>query len=99
MGLIISLIIIGMVLILRHQTHIASFVGTLHILHGDILLAIEIYREQIHIAPEDILNVVQLLVEDNVATFEQRIHRVSRNINRTVALGQVGDMDKVDGLV
>ena len=29
--------------------------------------------------------------------FEQRVHRVAHDIDGTVALGQVGDMDEIDG--
>ena len=55
-------ILIGVVLILAHKAHTALYIRLLNILNGDILLAIHIDREQIHIAPEDISNVTQLLV-------------------------------------
>jgi hypothetical protein len=37
------------------------------------------------------------LVEDDVAAFEQRIHRIAHDVDRAVAFGEVGDVDEIDG--
>lgn len=40
---------------------------------------------------------LSLFVKYDVAAFEQRVHRVAHDIDGTVALGQVGDVDEIDG--
>ena len=89
---------ICVMLVLADKLYIPLVLRLLHILNRNILLAIDIYREQIHIAPEDIAHIVELLIQNNITTLKQRIHRVANNIYRTIALRQVGDMYKVDWL-
>ena len=72
-------------------------VGFLNVFHRHVLLAVDVDRQQIHVAPEDVADVVQLLVEDDVAAFEQRIHRIAHDVDRAVAFGEVGDVDEIDG--
>ena len=91
-------LLVGMVLILAHKADITLLLRLLDILYGDVLLAIHIYRQEIHIAPKYIPNTVKLLIQYNIATLYQWIHRVTYNIYRTIALWQVRDMDMVDGL-
>ena len=79
-------ILICVVLILAHQTHVALKLRLLNILNRDVLLAIHIYREKVHITPEYIAHVAKLLIEDDVATLEQRIHRITNDIYRAIAL-------------
>ncbi len=71
-------------------------VGFLDVFHRDVLLAVDVDREQIHVAPEDIRDVRKLLVEHDVAALEQGIHRVAHDVDGSVALRQVGDVDVVD---
>ena len=92
-------LLVGVVGILAHQLDVAFAIRLLDILHRDVLLTLQIERQQIHITPKDIARIVQLLVEHNVATLQQRVHTIARNVDRTVALGQVGDMNLVDRFV
>ena len=90
-------ILVGMVRVLAHQFDAAVVFGFLDVFHRDVLLAVDVDRQQIHVAPEDVADVVQLLVEDDVAAFEQRIHRIAHDVDRAVAFGEVGDVDEIDG--
>ena len=55
-------LLIGVVLVLAYKAYIALVLRLLNILHCDILLAINIYREKVHIAPKYIPNIMQLLI-------------------------------------
>ena len=86
-----------MVRVRAPQPHTVGTFGFLDVFHGDILLAVDVDREQVHVAPEDVVDVVQLFVKDDVAAFEQRVHRVAPHVEGSVAFGQVRDMDEIDG--
>ena len=55
-------LLVGVVLVLAYKADVALMLRLLHILNGDILLAVDIYREEVHIAPEDVAHVVKLLI-------------------------------------
>ena len=59
-----------MVRVLAHEFHIPLAVGFLNVFHRHVLLAVDVDRQQIHVAPEDIVDVAQLFVEYDVAAFE-----------------------------
>ena len=50
----------------------------------------DVDREQVHVAPEDVADILELFVKYDVAAFEQRVHRVAHDIDGTVALGRWG---------
>ena len=50
-------LLIGMMLILTYQTHKTLMLRLLNILYGDILLAVDIYGEQIHVSPKYVANI------------------------------------------
>jgi hypothetical protein len=87
-----------MVLILANKADITSTVRLLDILDGYILLAIDVNREQVHIAPKDILEALKLLVENNIATLQKWIHRISYHIDSSVTLWQIWNVDIIDRL-
>ena len=85
-----------MVRVLAHELHAPLVFGLLDILDRHVLLAVDIDREQVHVPPEDVLDAAYLLVEHDVAALEQRIHAVAHHVDRTVAAGQVRNVDVVD---
>ena len=86
-----------MVGILADEFDVTLAVGFLDVFHRDVLFAVDVDRQQVHVAPEYVVDVAQLLVQHDVAAFEQRIHRVAHYIYRAVAFRQVGDVDEVYG--
>ena len=90
-------LLVGVVGILADEFHIPFALGLLDVLHRNVLLAVDIDRQQVHVAPKNVADIVQLFVEYDVAAFEQRIHRISHDVDRAVAFGQVGDMDEING--
>ena len=91
-------LLVGVVGVLAHQLDISLALRLLDVLDGDVLLAVDVNREQVHVAPEDVVDIVQLLVEHDIAALEQRIHRVAHHVDGAVALRQVGDVDVVHRL-
>ena len=63
-------VLVGVVRVLAHEFHIPLAVGFLNVFHRHVLLAVDVDRQQIHVAPEDIVDVAQLFVEYDVAAFE-----------------------------
>ena len=84
--------------ILAHQSDAPLLVGLLDIFDRNVLLAVDVDRKQLHIAPENVVDVVQLLVQHDIAAFEQRIHAVAYDINRPVALRQIRNVDVIHRL-
>ena len=62
----------------------------------DVLFAFVAERDEVHLAPDDVVIVLDLFVHHDVARLEQRVHRVAPHVNGSVAAGQVGDRDIVD---
>ena len=81
--------------ILADELDAAGFLGFLDIFDGHVLLAVDVDRQQIHVAPENIVYVAYLLIEDDIAAFEQRIHAVADHVDRPVAARQVRNVDVV----
>ena len=92
-------LLVGVVGVLADELHESGAVGFLDVLHGDVLFAVDVDREQVHVAPEDVVDVLELLVEDDVAAFEQRVHRIADDVDGAVALGEVGDVMKLTGFM
>ena len=88
-----------MVGVLADELHMSGPFGFLDVLYGDVLFAVDVDREEVHVAPEDVVDVFELFVEDDVAAFEQGVHRVSDDVDGPVALREVGDVDEVDGFL
>lgn len=60
----------------------------LDILDGDEFVAVDVERNEVHFAPENTeFEVVDLLVEDDVAALEQGIHRIAPDVDGAVAGG------------
>ena len=83
--------------VLTDEFHVPFPLGFLDVFDRDVLFAVDVDREQVHVAPEDVADILELFVKYDVAAFEQRVHRVAHDIDGTVALGQVGDVDEIDG--
>lgn len=88
-------ILVGMVRVLAHQLDAAVVFGFLDVFHRYVLLSVDIYREQVHVAPKNVVNAVHLFVQYDVSAFEQGVHAVSDDVDGPVALGQVGNMDVI----
>lgn len=88
-------ILVGMVRVLAHQLDAAVVFGFLDVFHRYVLLSVDIYREQVHVAPKNVVNAVHLFVQYDVSAFEQGVHAVSDDVDGPVALGQVGNVDVI----
>ena len=53
---------VGVVLVLAHELNEAGVLGFLNIFNGDILFAVDVDREEVHIAPKYITHVGELLI-------------------------------------
>lgn len=89
-------ILVGMVRILADEFDAAVVLRFLDVFYRDVLFAVDVDREQVHVAPKDIVDAVHLLVQHDVAALEQGIHAVADDVNGSVAFGQVGNVDIVD---
>ena len=86
---------VGVMGVLTDEFHVPFPLGFLDVFDRDVLFAVDVDREQVHVAPEDVADILELFVKYDVAAFEQRVHRVAHDVYRTVAFGQVRDMDVV----
>ena len=81
--------------ILADEFDAAGFLGFLDIFDGHVLLAVDVDRQQIHVAPENIVYVAYLLIKYDIAALEQRVHAVADHVNRPVAARQVRNVNVV----
>ena len=67
---------VGVMGVLTDEFHVPFPLGFLDVFDRDVLFAVDVDREQVHVAPEDVADILELFVKYDVAAFEQRVHRM-----------------------
>ena len=83
----------AVVLVVAHQADAALLVGAVDVLHGQVVVAAAVERHEVHLAVDDVPQVVDELEAHDVARLQDGVHRVAADVDRAVARGDVGHED------
>ena len=70
--------------VVAHQPDAARLVRAVHVLHGQIVIAVNVERNQVHLTINDVVQAADFLESDDVTRLEDGVHAVAADINCTV---------------